>query len=99
MHFGDMTDEERIERLEREAADARKMLFGALSIAKEMWQGELLQRPEGIEVLHELEKAAESFIDPSQQDRFKRFEQTIHVIGLRAKGIFDLVTYASKYQK
>ncbi len=96
---GDMTDEERFERLEHDAAETRKMFFGALSIAKEMWQDDFLQRPEGVELLHEIEKAAESFIDLSQQDRFKRFEQTLHVASQRAKSIFDLVTYAAKYRK
>lgn len=97
--FGDMTDEERLSRLEHAATETRKMLFGALFIAKGMWQDALLQRPEGVEILEEIEKAAESFIDLSEQDRFRRFEQTIHVISQRAKGLFDLLSYVSKYGK
>jgi hypothetical protein len=44
-----------------------------------------------------MEKAEESFADKSQPDRFKRIEQTMAVINQRAKSIFDMMSYISKY--
>ena len=96
MHFADMTDEERFARLEHKAAEIRKMLFGALLLAKEVWKEELLRGREGLEIMEAVEKAEESFADKSQPDRFKRFEQTLDVINQRAKSIFDLMSYISK---
>jgi len=96
MHFADMTDEERFAPLEHKAAEIRKMLFGALLLAKEVWKEELLRGREGLEIMEAVEKAEESFADKSQPDRFKRFEQTLDVINQRAKSIFDLMSYISK---
>jgi len=99
VHFADMTDEERFARLEHKTAETRKMLFGALLLAKEVWKDELLRTKEGLEIMGALEKAEESFADRSQPDRFKRFEQAVDVISRRAKSIFDLMSYISKYGK
>ncbi|MDH4230766.1 MAG: hypothetical protein OEW04_01905 [Nitrospirota bacterium] len=97
VHFADMTDEERFSRLEHKAAETRKMLFGALLLAKEVWKEDLFRRREGLEIMEAMEKAEESFADKSQPDRFKRIEQTMEVINRRAKSIFDLMSYISKY--
>ena len=99
VHFADMTDEERFARLEHKAAEIRKVLFGALLLAKEGWREELFRRREGLEIMENVEKAEESFADRLQPDRFKRFEQTLDIINRRAKGIFDLMSYISKYGK
>jgi len=72
-------------------------LFGALLLAKEEWKEELFRRREGLEIMEAVEKAEESFADTSQPDRFKRLEQTLDVISQRAKSIFDLILYISKY--
>jgi hypothetical protein len=97
VHFADMTDEERFARLEHKAAETRKMLFGALLLAKEVWKEELFRRGEGLEIMEAMEKAEESFAGKSQPDRLKRIEQTLDVINRRAKSIFDLMSYISKY--
>ena len=97
VHFAEMTDEERFARLEHKAAEIRKMLFGALLLAKEEWKEELFRSREGLEIMEAVEKAEESFADTSQPDRFKRFEQTLDVVHQRAKSIFDLMSYISKY--
>ncbi len=97
VHFADMTDEERFARLEHKAAETRKMLFGALLLAKEVWKEELLRRREGLEILEAMEKAEESFAAKSQPDRFKRIDRTMDVINRRAKSMFDLMSYISKY--
>jgi hypothetical protein len=99
VRFADMTDEERFARLEHKAAEIRKMLFGALLLAKEVWKEELFRRREGLEIMEAVEKAEESFADRSEPDRLKRFEQTLEVINRRAKSIFDLMSYVSKYSK
>ncbi|MCL4474892.1 MAG: hypothetical protein M1508_01520 [Nitrospirae bacterium] len=99
VHFAEMTDEERFARLEQKAAEIRKMLFGALLMAKDAWKDELSRREEGLEIMEAMEKAEESFTKGSQPDRFKRIEHTLDVIHQRAKSIFDLMSYISKYKK
>ena len=61
LHFAGMTDEERVARLERKATEIRKMLFGALLLAKDAWKDDLLRGGEGIEIMKTMEKAEESF--------------------------------------
>ncbi len=99
VHFADLTDEERFARLERKTAEIRKMLLGAQLLAKEIWKEELLGTEEGFEITGQAEKAEDSFTDKSEPDRFKRLEQTLDVISQRAKSIFDLMSYVSKYGK
>jgi hypothetical protein len=99
LHFAGMTDEERLARLERKATEIRKMLFGALLLAKDAWKDELSRRGEGLEIMEAMEKAEESFTEGSQPDRFKRLEHTLDVINRRAKSIFALMSYISNYGK
>lgn len=96
VHFAEMTDEERFARLELKAEEIRKMLFGTLLLAKDIWKEELFRRREGRDIMDALEKAEESFADKSEPDRFKRLEATLDVISRRAKSIFDLMSYVSK---
>jgi hypothetical protein len=99
IHFALMTDEERFARLERKATEIRKMLFGALLLAKDVWKGELSRGGEGLEIMEAMEKAEESFTEGFQPDARKRLEHTLDVINQRAKSIFDLMSYISKYGK
>jgi predicted nucleic acid-binding Zn-ribbon protein len=99
VHFADMSDEERIRRLEHKVAEIRKTLFGALLLAKNMWGEDLSRKGEGTEIMKAMEKAEEAFTGGAQPDRFKRLEQAIDVIEQRAKSIFDLMSYMSKYKK
>jgi predicted nucleic acid-binding Zn-ribbon protein len=99
VHFADMSDEERIRRLEDKVAETRKMLFGTLLLARDMWGEELSRSPEGSEIMKAMEKAEESFTGGSQPDRFKRLEHAVDVIEQRAKSIFDLISHMSKRGK
>jgi hypothetical protein len=99
VHFAEMTDEERFARLEHKAVEIRKMLFGTLLLTKEIWKEKLFRTREGLEIIEAVEKAEDSFVDKSQSDRFKRLEQNLEVINQRAKSIFDLMSYVSKYGK
>ena len=96
VHFADMTDEERIRRLEHKTEQTRKRLLGALLLAKDMWGKELSQREEGIKILEAMEKAEESFASGQNPERFKKFEHVIDVIDRRAASIFDVMSYISK---
>jgi hypothetical protein len=96
IHFAEMTDDERFNRLERGAAEIRKMLLGVLFMMKEVWKDDLAKREEGIEILSAMEKAEESFTKRSEPDRLKRLEHTLDVINERVKSIFDLMSYISK---
>jgi hypothetical protein len=97
VHFADMSDEERIRRLERKVVGIRKMLFGALLLAKDMWGDELSGSPEGLGIMEAMEKAEESFAGGPPPERFGRFEHAIDVIDQRSKSIFGLMSYMSKY--
>jgi hypothetical protein len=79
--------------------EIRKMLFGTLLLTKEIWKEKLFRTREGLEIIEAVEKAEDSFVDKSQSDRFKRLEQNLEVINQRAKSIFDLMSYVSKYSK
>ncbi len=99
VYFAEMTDDERFARLERKATEIRKMLFGALVIAKDSWRGDLLRTAEGLEIIEETENAEESYTDGMQPDKFKKLERAFDVIDQRAKSLFDLISYISKYKK
>jgi hypothetical protein len=94
--WADMDDEEGFARLEHKAEEIRKMLFGALLLAKELWKDQLSQGPKGVEIMEAMEAAEDAFADRSQADRGKRLEQTIDVIGKRAKSIFDVMSFVSR---
>jgi len=98
VHVADLTDEERFARLEHKATETRKMLFGSLLLAKDALRDELVQREEGLRIIEAMEKAEESFTEGSQPDRLKRLEHVFEVIDRRAKSIFDLMSYLSKYK-
>jgi len=96
VHFAQMTDEERFNRLEKRAAEIRKMLLGVLLMAKDVWKDRLCLKEEGREIIGAMEKAEESFTKGSQPDRLKRLEHALDVIHERVKSIFDLMSYISK---
>jgi hypothetical protein len=99
VHFADMTDEERIRRLEHKVAEIRRMLFGALLLAKDLWADELSRRAEGLEIMKAMEKAEESFAEGAGPDRFRKLEHSIEVIDMRAKSIFDLMSFMSENKR
>ncbi len=92
----DSDDEEGFARLELKAEEIRKTLFGVLLLSKNLWKEELQQGPEGAELIAAIEAAEDAFPDRSESDRVKRLEQTIDVIGKRARSIFDLMAHVSK---
>lgn len=94
----DTNDEERFARLERKAAEIRKMLSGAFLLTKDVWKGELSRRGEGLEIMKAIQKAEESFTEGSQPDRIKTLEHALDVISERAKNILALISYISKYR-
>ena len=94
--FEDMSEEDRLTRCENKAAEIRKLLFGTLLLAKEIYKDDLGQKPAGLEVLQAIEEAEEDFVNSSLTSRFEKLEDTIDVILRRAKGIFLLVEYTSK---
>ncbi len=95
-HWADIDDEEGFARLEHKTEEIRKTLLGALLLARELWKDELTLRPQGVEIMEAIEAAEDSFPDRSQTDRGKKLEQTIDVIGKRARSIFDMMSYLSK---
>ncbi len=96
--FEEISGEDRLVRAENKATEIRKLLLGALLLAKGAWKDDLLQKPAGLEVLRAMELAEEDFIDSSLTDRFERLEDLLELISKRAKGIFLLMEYISKKQ-
>ncbi len=91
-------DEERLLRLENKATEIRKLLLGALLMAKGIWKDNLEGNHEGLEVVRAIEEAEEDFINSSLTDRSEKLEDLLDIILKRAKGIFLLVEYVSKKQ-
>ncbi len=96
VHFADMTNEDRLIRLENRATEIRKILLGALLFAKDIWKDGLEQKQEGIEILKALEGAEKVFIKTSLTDRFERLENILDVIHKRSEALFVLMEYFTK---
>ena len=94
--FDETSGEDRLLRLENKATEIRKLLLGALLLAKGVWRDDLEQKAAGLEVLRAIEEAEEDFVNSSITDRFEKLEDLLDVISKRAKGIFLLMEYISK---
>ncbi len=94
--FEKTPDEERLWRLENKATEIRKLLLGALLMAKDIWKDDLERERAGLEVLRRVEEAEEDFVDNSLTDRLEILEDLLDVISRRAKGIFLLTEHFSK---
>jgi hypothetical protein len=99
LHFGEITDEDRLIRLEHTCTEIRKTLMGTLLLAKDLYKDDLLNSREGEEVISILEEAEEAFVDTSLTNRFDRLENVLDVIHKRTKGLYTLMEYFSKYKK
>ena len=94
--FDETSGEDRLLRLENKATEIRKLLLGALLLAKGVWRDDLEQKAAGLEVLRAIEEAEEDFVNSSITDRFEKLEDLLDMISKRAKGIFLLMEYISK---
>jgi hypothetical protein len=97
--FEETSSEDRLLEVEKKATEIRKLLLGALLLAKGVWKEDLEQNPAGLEVLRTIEEAEEDFMNSSLTDRFQKLEDLLDVISKRAKGIFLLMEYISKGKK
>ncbi len=97
--FDGSLDEERLKRCEDKATEIRKLLFGALMLAKDRWKTALEQEPEGREVLRALSNAEADFVTSGLSDRTERIEDLLDVILKRAKALFLLMEHVSKERK
>ena len=96
LQFGEITDEERLIRLEHTCTEIRKTLMGTLLLAKDLYKDELLNSREGEEVKRVLEEAEEAFVDTSLRNRFSRLENVLNSIQKRVQGLFMMMEYLSK---
>ena len=94
--FDETSGEDRLLKLENKATEIRKLLLGALLLAKGVWRDDLEQKAAGLEVLRAIEEAEEDFVNSSITDRFEKLEDLLDMISKRAKGIFLLMEYISK---
>jgi len=94
--FEETSSEDRLIRVEHKPTEIRKLLLGALLLAKGVRKDDLEQKPAGLEVLRAIKEAEEDFMNSSLTDRFEKLEDLLDVILKRAKGIFLLMEYISK---
>jgi len=99
LHFGEITDEDRLIRLENKCTEIRKTLMGSLLLAKDLFKDELLKSPEGEEVIRTVEQAEDVFVDTSLTNRFARLENVLDVVDKRAKGLYALMEYVASHKK
>ncbi len=82
--------------LEIKATQIRKLLLGALLLAKDAWKGVLLGTPEGLRVLKTVEEAADEFIDPSITDPVAKLDDILSVINRRARALVVVMDYIAR---
>lgn len=85
--------------LENKATQIRKLLFGSLLLAKDMWKDALLRTPAGLDVMRTIEEAAEEFIDPSITNTVVKLDNTLDVINRRARAFVVLLDYLTHHEK
>lgn len=98
LHFNEITDEERLIRLERISVEIRKTLMGTLLLAKDLYENELLKSREGKEVMGILEEAEDAFGETSLTNRLARLENVLDVIYKRSKGLYALTEHLVKHK-
>jgi hypothetical protein len=94
--FEDTSEEGMLIKFENKIIEIRKLLLGTLMLLRDMWEDDLKQTPDGIELLQTIEKIEEAFLNSSSIDKFEHFDNLLDVTLERAKGIFLLVEYKSK---
>jgi hypothetical protein len=94
-----MTNEDRFKEIENKASEIRKILLGSILLAKSVWEDELEQTEEGIEIIKTIEEAEEAFITSSLTESLEKLEDVIDVIQKRTKGIYALIEYISRHKK
>ncbi len=101
VHFADTENDDKFIILEKKATEIRKILLGALLLAKDIWKDELEQEQEqeGIEIIETIEKAEEAFVNTSLIDELAKLENILSVIHKRANVIFTVLEYISKNRK
>jgi len=97
LHFAEISDEDRLIRLENKCSEIRKALLGTLLLAKDLYKDNLSKSREGEEIIKTLEEAEEAFVDTSLTNRFARFENVLNVIHKRTKGLYTLMKHLSKH--
>ena len=95
-HLSDTIDRDNLIRLlelEQKATEIRKVLLGALLLAKNIGKDKLEQ---GTEVMKVIEEAENAFVNTSVADGFDKLDDALNVIYKRTKAIFMLMEYISK---
>ncbi|MEW6117585.1 MAG: hypothetical protein AB1553_11920 [Nitrospirota bacterium] len=97
--FADLIDTERMKGLEQQAAEIRKLLLGALLMAKDLWRKELEQEHEESELARAIREAEEAFVDVYREDSSEKLENLFEIIRKRAKGLFRIMEAATNYER
>ncbi len=84
--------------LEIKATRIRKLLLGALLLAKDAWRDALLGTPEGLRVLKTVEEAEDEFVDPSITDPVARLDDILGVINRRSRAVVVVLDYLARHK-
>ncbi len=98
-NFHDELHDDRFPFLEIKAAQIRKLLLGALLLAKDAWKDALLGTPEGLSVLKTVEEAADEFIDPSIADPLAKLDNALGIINKRARAVVVMLDYLAQHKE
>ena len=95
-HLSDTIDRDNLIRLlelEQKATEIRKVLLGALLLAKNIGKDKVEQSADVMKVIEEAEYA---FVNTSLIDGFDKLDDVLNVIHKRAKALFMVIEYISK---
>lgn len=82
--------------LQNKAAQIRKLLLGAMLLAKDSWKDELLRTPRGLDVMKTMEEAEEQFTESSLMDPMEKLDSDLSVINTRARAFVELIDYLTE---
>ncbi len=94
--FSETGEDGRFMILEHKATQIRKLLLGALLLAKDTWKDELLSSPEGLDVTGTIEEAEEEFAETGRVGPMERLDSALSVINTRARAIVTVIDYLAQ---
>ncbi|MGE5894039.1 MAG: hypothetical protein ACM34I_08300 [bacterium] len=99
LHERETCSNDRLKKLEATASEIRKLVFGALLLAKEIGKERIEKNFRNSELLKIIQEAEESFPDTSISDNVDRLENVLRIIRKRSQALFLLLDSLSRTQQ
>ena len=97
--FNEIGGDDRFMILQNKATQIRKLLLGALLLAKHTWKDELLSTPKGLDVMKTMEEAEEEFVETTILGPAEKLDSVLSVINTRARAFATLIDYLAQRTK